>query len=145
MLVASQPKQRLLMVSMDPYYKRLCDYYNVVVLTRVKGQPNTIRGNICKPPFKAESFDVIIQVHVLEHIKNDRRATTEIYKLLKPGGTYVSNIPCKNGVSTVEFPAVDPANHGHWRLYGTEDYAALLRDCGFVSVSHVGATFTGRR
>lgn len=145
LLVIAQPKRKLLLVSLDPYYKRLCAYYAVTVLTKVKAQPNTTYGDICSPPFPAASFDVIVQVHVLEHIKDDRKATTAIYNLLRPGGNYISNIPCKKGKPTVEFSAADPKNHGHWRLYGTDDYAALLRDCRFVSVERVGATFTARR
>jgi SAM-dependent methyltransferase len=43
-------------------------------------------------PFASDSFDLIASVGVMEHFLNDRDATTEILRVLKPGGHYVALI-----------------------------------------------------
>jgi len=136
-----KPRTALLLVSMDPpYYEKLKRYFAVTVLTKEKDQKDTVYGDICKPPFKAGRFAIVVQVHTMEHVEDDCKATREIYQLMQPGGIYISNVPC-GGSKTVEFGAADPAQHGHWRLYGTDDYLQLLRQCGFALVSRVGTTF----
>jgi len=136
---------KLLMVSMDPYYSKLCKFYDTTVLTIQKHQPHTVCGDLCNPPFKPETFDVVVQVHVLEHIKDDRKATAAVYQLLRAGGIYISNVPCRLNKPTDEFGAADSHNHGHWRLYGAEDYSALLTSCGFCSVVRDHSTFVARK
>ena len=43
-------------------------------------------------PFASDTFDLIASVGVMEHFLNDRDATTEILRVLKPGGHYVALI-----------------------------------------------------
>lgn len=43
-------------------------------------------------PFRAEAFDLIVSVGVMEHFLNDREATREILRVLAPGGHYVALI-----------------------------------------------------
>jgi SAM-dependent methyltransferase len=49
--------------------------------------------------FNDNKFDLIICYHVLEHIKNDTKAMEEIYRVLKPNGTAILQVPFsgKNG------------------------------------------------
>jgi len=42
--------------------------------------------DITDVPFKDDAFDLIVCVHVLEHIPDDRRALAEITRVLRPGG-----------------------------------------------------------
>ena len=135
----------LLMVSMDSaYFARLKRHFNVSVLTLEKHQRGTTYGNVCAPPFKPNTFVIVLQVHMLEHEKNDREATRSIYGLMKHGGVYISNVPCR-GDKTVEFGKAQSDQHGHWRLYGVADYMQLLCDCGFVRVRRLGSTFVAEK
>ena len=43
-------------------------------------------------PFPGESFHVTLSVGVMEHFLNDREATREIFRVLKPGGHYLTLI-----------------------------------------------------
>lgn len=43
--------------------------------------------------FKDDLFDCIICYHVLEHIDDDRKAMDELYRVLKPGGWAVVQVP----------------------------------------------------
>jgi SAM-dependent methyltransferase len=49
--------------------------------------------DITNIPFKAEYFDSILCVHVLEHIPDDRLAMRELYRVLKPGGWAILQSP----------------------------------------------------
>jgi SAM-dependent methyltransferase len=86
-----------------------------------------------------ESFDLIICSHVLEHIPDDRRAMTELFRVLKRGGTAILQVPISASLArTLEDPWLsDPrererrfGQHDHVRIYGP-DYTARLKECGF--------------
>ena len=40
-------------------------------------------------PYPSDSFDMVVSVGVMEHFLDDRLATKEVYRVLKPGGRYV--------------------------------------------------------
>ncbi len=43
-------------------------------------------------PFEADSFDLVISVGVMEHFLDDDAATSEIHRVLRPGGHYLTLI-----------------------------------------------------
>jgi SAM-dependent methyltransferase len=85
------------------------------------------------------TFDAVICNHVLEHVPDDRRAMSEIRRVLKPGGWAVLLIPLIRRDATVEDVTVaDPAErerlfgqHDHVRKYGW-DFVARLRSAGLT-------------
>lgn len=44
-------------------------------------------------PFKSESFDVVINSQVIEHIPQDPRIMSEMWRVLRPGGTLILGTP----------------------------------------------------
>lgn len=52
-----------------------------------------VKADICNLPFKDNSFDIILCNHVLEHIPNDDKAMQELYRVMKPGGYGIFQIP----------------------------------------------------
>jgi SAM-dependent methyltransferase len=99
-----------------------------------------------------ESFDVIICNHVLEHVPDDRRAMSEIYRVLKSGGFAILQVPISFVLErTSEDPSVtDPAERArlfgqpdHVRLYGP-DYPDRLGAAGFqVEIFETSRAFAG--
>lgn len=92
-------------------------------------------------------MDAVICVHVLEHIRDDRAAIGEIYRLLQPGGWALISVPIRLDGPTYEDPSiVSPAAReaafgetNHVRLYGL-DLVDRLEDAGFdVSVDLASA------
>lgn len=98
-----------------------------------------VHADICALPFPADRFDAILCSHVLEHIPDDRRALAELYRVLRPGGWAILQVPMQAGrAATLEDPSVvTPADRerlfgqrDHVRLYGA-DYFDRVRAAGF--------------
>lgn len=90
-------------------------------------------------PFPDESYDVVICNHVLEHVDDDAKAMSEMYRILKPGGFAILQVPQDTDAeNTYEDPTItDPSERekhflqkDHVRLYGL-DYAERLSAVGF--------------
>ena len=101
--------------------------------------PKTRRMDVTALDYPDASFDVIICNHVLEHIREDRRAMGEMFRVLKPGGWAVLNVPVQmKRAATYEDPSVnDPQQQtelfgqpDHVRVYG-KDYVDRLQTAGF--------------
>lgn len=98
-----------------------------------------VKMDVCKMPFYDQIFDVAMCNHVFEHVENDKQAMKEFFRVLKPGGWAIFQVPIDYTRSeTLEDPSVtDPKErerlywqHDHLRLYG-RDYAEKLREVGF--------------
>lgn len=84
------------------------------------------------------SFDIVLCSHVLEHVPEDRKAMQEIFRILKPGGWGLIQVPI-SGETTLEDPTItDPRErerlyyqNDHVRLYGM-DLKDRLTQTGFV-------------
>jgi SAM-dependent methyltransferase len=83
------------------------------------------------------TFDVILCNHVLEHVTEDRRAMSELHRVLKPGGWAILQVPIRGDVTQEDRSVTDPrererlyGQYDHVRQYG-RDYADRLRDAGF--------------
>jgi len=84
------------------------------------------------------SFDVVCCCHLLEHVVDDCKAMSEIFRVLKPGGWALIQVPVSE-VETVEDPSItEPVVREHlfgWRdhvrLYGL-DIKDRLATAGFV-------------
>lgn len=97
------------------------------------------REDIKNLSFKDDQFDLIICIHVLEHIDNDRKAMQELFRVLKPGGKALLDVPIDiNRSSTYEdWSITTPEGRtnafwqwDHLRLYGL-DFPDKLRAVGF--------------
>jgi ubiquinone/menaquinone biosynthesis C-methylase UbiE len=80
--------------------------------------------------FPGESFDVIICYHVLEHIKDDLKAMSELSRVLKKSGYAILQVPVKEIDETIEYSKPDPKESYHVRMYG-RDYKDRLESAGF--------------
>ena len=90
--------------------------------------------------FDDNTFDAIICSHVLEHIQNDKKALSELFRILKPGGFAILQVPLsKTLITTFEDPSViDPEERkkvfgqfDHVRIYG-QDFKNRVEDMGFT-------------
>ena len=62
-----------------------------------------IKADLCELPFQDNYYDLILCNHVLEHIPEDQKAMQEMYRVLKPGGTLIAQVPLEeNRTQTFE-------------------------------------------
>lgn len=90
-------------------------------------------------PLEDNSFDFFMCNHVLEHVEDDAQVMSEIYRILRVGGTAIVQVPQDYSLEkTYEDASItDPLDRekhflqkDHVRLYGM-DYPDRLRNAGF--------------
>lgn len=98
-----------------------------------------VKADILNLPFKDNSFDVIFCNHVLEHIPDDAKAMSELYRVMKPGGWGIIQVPMNYGLDKTyeDFSITSPeerkkhfGQYDHVRWYGM-DYFNRLEKAGF--------------
>ncbi|MBT7655838.1 MAG: class I SAM-dependent methyltransferase [Flavobacteriales bacterium] len=98
-----------------------------------------VKADLTALPFAEETFDLIFCNHVLEHIPEDQKALSELYRVLKKGGTAILQVPLdENRKTTFEDNSItDPkkrtqifGQYDHVRIYG-QDYYQRLKTAGF--------------
>lgn len=98
-----------------------------------------VKADICNLPFADDTYDLILCNHVLEHIPDDTKAMQELFRVMKPGGMGIFQIPQDlSRATTFEDDSItDPkerarifGQYDHVRVYG-RDYFDKLRSIGF--------------
>lgn len=98
-----------------------------------------VKMDITDIQFPDQAFDGIICNHILEHIPDDQKAMKELFRVLKPGGWAILQVPFSKVLektfedSTITSEAEREKVFGqkdHVRIYGL-DYAERLRKTGF--------------
>ncbi|HON18062.1 MAG TPA: methyltransferase domain-containing protein [Salinivirgaceae bacterium] len=97
-----------------------------------------IKLDIRNMPFENETFDAAMCNHVFEHIDNDIQAMKEFYRILKPGGWAIFQVPIHWDQKTIEDPTITSpkererlfGQRDHVRYYGY-DYIERLQTAGF--------------
>ena len=122
------------------FYKRFRKLENLDYTTTDYNSPLAdVKADICDLPFEDNSFEVILCNHVLEHIQDDTKAMQELYRILKPGGWAILQIPQDmERETTFEDDSITDkkertkifGQYDHVRIYG-RDYFEKLRNIGF--------------
>ena len=122
------------------FYKRFRKLNNLDYTTTDLDSPLAdVKADICDLPFEDNSYDVVLCNHVLEHIPEDTKAMQELFRILKPGGWGVFQIPQDlsrettfedNSITDKKERAKIFGQYDHVRIYG-RDYFEKLRTIGF--------------
>lgn len=106
----------------------------------LRSQYAQFKIDITNIPYGNDSFDVILCSHVLEHVDDDKKAMVELFRVLRPGGGAILQVPLDPSLDkTYEDPNIispeDRAHHfgqsDHVRQYG-RDYEDRLKGAGFA-------------
>lgn len=125
------------------FYKRFRNQKNLEYTTTDLFSPLAdVKADICNLPFEDNSYDVILCNHVLEHIPDDTKAMQELYRVLKPNGMGIFQIPqdlsrattfSDDTITDEKERAKIFGQYDHVRIYG-RDYFDKLRSIGFKVV-----------
>ncbi len=85
------------------------------------------RSNIEALALPDQSVDLVVCLHVLEHVTNDHRGIQEMFRVLRPQGQALIMIPLGLHLpETVEHPEGKPLYFGHLRDYSPHDVPKRL-------------------
>lgn len=103
-------------------------------------------GNICALPFADNTFDKIYCTEVVEHVPEDRKALSELYRVLKPKGVLIVTVPNHNypflwdplnwfmesiGIGYVKSGFWAGIWNMHLRLYYPDEIKEIISSAGF--------------
>lgn len=119
--------------------------------TKMRGRGKATIGDARKLPYKSQTFDMVWMVVSLMYFpkkKDQQKVIKEIYRVLKPGGTFVLIEPNMLGEHIVRWGGLLPKLHGfimqHRKqhtggiAFTPHTLSALLEDSGFSLVSRRG-------
>jgi hypothetical protein len=134
-----KPGSRILHFAPEPAIWSLLRQNGLVKTADIEPGKADLVLNIEKVDLPADSFDVVVANHILEHV-DDRRAFAELSRILKPGGVLIVTVPLVEGWDvTYENPAIRTPDdrrlhfnrHNHVRFYG-RDFRDRIRRAGFA-------------
>ncbi|MFX1393363.1 MAG: class I SAM-dependent methyltransferase [Promethearchaeota archaeon] len=82
---------------------------------------NPLCGDLTRLPYRNNSFDLVSALDVLEHIKDDELAISEISRILKKDGIAVITVPHRMKYYTNQDQLI-----GHYRRYEVEQILSLF-------------------
>lgn len=91
---------------------------------RRKTRGGCIVGGGEQLPFRDESFDCVLLIDVLEHIRGDVQVAAEIRRVLRPGGQVLCMVPENQRL----YSRIDAAN-GHVRRYSRDELLRVFAPC----------------
>jgi SAM-dependent methyltransferase len=101
---------------------------------------NTQKIDATEIPYRNVTFDFLIANHILEHIPNYRKALSEFYRILKPGGVAILQTPysklLKNnfeddGINSDELRLYFHGQEDHVRTFGENEFLKSIKEAGF--------------
>ncbi|HPW62561.1 MAG TPA: class I SAM-dependent methyltransferase [Cyclobacteriaceae bacterium] len=104
-----------------------------------------VKMDIHRIPFPENHFDVVLCNHVLEHVQDDIKAMSEIYRVLKPGGWAIMQVPFFSPVPEITYEDTSITNPrerekafgqgDHVRMFG-KDYPKRIERSGLKAVAN---------
>jgi len=92
-----------------------------------RGLKNVKYGDLEGLKFSNLTFDVVTILDVLEHVKDDKKALKEIFRILRSGGTILMTIPALPWL----WSSHDDVNH-HYRRYTKKEIETKVEKAGFI-------------
>lgn len=131
----------LLHVAPERFLQKLFASYPQISSTTVDrtGRNADYAMDITDLHFPDNTFDAVLCIHVLEHVPDDTKAMAEFFRVMKPGGWGIIQVPVNEALDqTMEGGHItDPrerkrlfGQEDHVRHYGP-DYASRLQRAGF--------------
>jgi SAM-dependent methyltransferase len=98
------------------YFSKRFDQYETADLSMIGVDHNV---DLQRLPFEDESYDFVFASHVLEHISDDKKAISEIRRILRPKGIAVLPVPLV-AEKTIEYQEPNPKEAYHVRAPGLD-------------------------
>jgi SAM-dependent methyltransferase len=97
-------------------------YFNLLNKKNKRNKKVKIKKSLKK--LKKNTFDTILYLDVIEHIKDDESEINKAYKLLKKNGTLIICVPAFQFLYSLYDKKI-----GHFRRYSKKNFKSLLKKC----------------
>lgn len=104
----------------EPYHRLMLESSSIITTDIEAGEGIDSVADAHQLPFPNKSFDSIIAIEVFEHLRDPKLATSEIYRVLRPGGVVILTVPFMFHVHG------DPQDYNRFTASGL---AVLFGDC----------------
>jgi SAM-dependent methyltransferase len=102
--------------------------------------------------YEEGEFDFFICSHVLEHVEDDRKALSELFRITRPGGWGIAMVPIALGLQDIDEDPRLTDESERWRRFGQNDHVRLYSKQGFLDrlveagfeVQQLGADYFGK-
>jgi len=126
------------------------------------GENNNFHFSVCnineKINFPDNMFDAVTSIAVLEHVFDPYYVVSEVYRILKPSGIFIAEVPniayVKQRIKLLcgQLPVTStPKNWkeigwdgGHLHYFTKKTFCGLLEDCGFKILKVTGSGLLGK-
>lgn len=102
------------------------------------GSAHAVRGSAYELPFEDNSFDRIIAAEIMEHLPEDERAMSELFRVARPGALIAVTVP-RWGPEKVNWALSDDYHNvegGHIRIYKGSELRTKLEGVGLEFLGH---------
>ena len=82
--------------------------------------------------YEDNSFDAFICSHVLEHIPDDLKAMSELFRVLKPGGWGITMVPINTAHRDIREDFTKTTEAERWQYFGQGDHVRVYSRAGFL-------------
>lgn len=82
--------------------------------------------------YKNNSVDMFLCTHVLEHVIDDVKAMRELYRILKPGGWGIIQVPILLSINKISEDPNITSEHDRWKCFGQGDHVRMYSKKGFI-------------
>jgi len=80
-----------------------------------------------------ESFDFIVCSHVLEHVPDDSKAMSELFRVLARGGSAILMVPILLTATETDEDPAEPSVDERWARFGQDDHVRMYTRHDFLS------------
>ena len=111
----------------------------IALKERLAVEPKIEVREMLLPHAERGDYSAAVSYNVLEHIEDDKKAMSELYRVMRPGGRGIFQVPqdLNREYTYEDFSITDPkeragafGQYDHVRVYG-RDYFTRLRNAGF--------------
>jgi SAM-dependent methyltransferase len=94
--------------------------------------------------YEEGTFDAFICSHVLEHVSDDLKALSELFRILKPNGWGILMVPIILSLDQIDEDPLLEDIAERWRRFGQDDHVRMYSRNGFIE-RVIGAGFFVRQ
>lgn len=94
-----------------------------------------VQGNAEQLPFSDCQFDVVVSLHLIEHLYNPEKMLKEVHRILKPNGIFIIATPNLGGLGAkIMGKKWSGFREDHVSLKSVNEWSQLIASCRFSSL-----------